>query len=77
MDVGGAIVAVIKSLPEIMQFANKLMTALQGLAEMAKDQQVNSWLDGLNRATQDLKNAQTLRARIDAARRLNELSRGM
>lgn len=74
---GEAIVAIIKSLPEIMKFTNKLMDALSGLVEMAKDQQVNSWLDSLNKATADLKNAQTLRDRIDAAKRLNDLSRGM
>ena len=74
---GEAIVGIIKSLPEIMQFANKLMSALEGLAKMAKDQQVNSWLDSLNKATSDLKNAQTLRDRINAAQRLNDLSRGM
>ncbi len=74
---GEAIVAVIKSLPEIMKFANSLLSAVDGLAKMAKDQQVNSWLDSLNKATADLKNAETLRERIDAAKRLNDLSRGM
>lgn len=77
MNVGEAIVAIIKSLPEILGLIKKVAGAIGGLVDLAKDQQVNAWLDSLDQATRDLKNAQTLRDRIDAAKRLNELSRGM
>lgn len=77
MDFGQAVLAIIKSLPEIISFVKKMGESIGGLIALARDKQVNDWLDGLNKATSDLKNATTLRDRINAAKRLNDLSSGM
>ena len=77
MGVGEAIVAIIKALPDIVKLVTKIGESIGGLVDAAKDAQLNNWLDSLNQATRDLKNAKTLRERIDAAKRLNDLSRGM
>ena len=77
MGIGEAIVAIIKSLPEILGLIKKVGESVGGLVDLARDQQLNSWLDSLNQATGELKNAKTLRDRINAAKRLNDLSGGM
>lgn len=77
MSFGEALLAIIKSLPEILKFINKLGETIGSISESIKEQNLNAWLDELNQATQELKNAKTLRDRITAAERLNKLSRGM
>ncbi len=67
MGWGAAIIAFLTSLP-------KLLDLFAELGKTMAEKEFQNWMDDLSATTEKLKNAQSLSERVDAARRLSDLT---
>lgn len=65
------------TLTAIFEFINKLLDIGKIIANLAKDNDTKNWINDLSDATDKLASAKTITEKLDAARRLSNLTRGL
>ena len=61
----------------IFEFLNQLLGIGRVIAKMAQDAETRNWLNSLSEATDKLASAKTIQEKLDAARKLSDITRGL
>lgn len=75
MEVLAAIAGILKAWPETIKFINRVADGFEQIKKIAKEKELQDFLQDLDSTLGQVDKAQSLRERIDAAKKLSDLVR--
>lgn len=75
MTIWASLAAIIQAWPETIKFINRLADAAEKIQKVIKEQNLNQFLEDLDKTIHQVENAKSLQERVDAAKALSNLVR--